>query len=347
MKNIYYLLFCLLMLSACQDEEDIEVINNENGLSANSALTNNLKRLTQNPTAFDNFIDNSSKISVDFPFEVTVNSTDNVSLNTDADYQNLIAILEATPEEDVIELNFPVSVSQVNYLSQTIGSQNELTNFLTDLPASDEVNCVEFIYPFSIQFFDASNSFIDTQNVNNRAQLFNFLNELAQNNFFYQIEYPIEADVEGTSVLINSNAEFNTTFNTLSQACFEPLLFENIADGGGGGEEPLDIEALINFVTDGDFQVTLLTDDGENNTEFEGIIFNFNPDNNIIADGQQVGEWIAFIEDDAITFELDFDDSDFGELDDDWEVVSFEDNTLTLIDESSDGDSTDLVFTKN
>ena len=347
MKKLYYLLSCILILSACQSEEDIEVINNNNGLSANSALTINLKRLTQNPTAFDNFIDNSSKIKVDFPFTVTVNSTDNVSLNADADYQNLIAILEATPEQDVIDLNFPLTVSQVNYINRTINSQVELNDFLTSLPASDEVNCIVFSYPISIQFFDASNSFIDTQNVNNRAQLFNFLNDLAQNNFFYQIEYPIEANVEGTSILINSNTEFNTTFNILSQACFEPLLFENIADGGGG-EEPIDLEAFINFVTDGDFQVTLLTDDGENVTEFEGIIFNFNPDSNIIADGEQVGEWVALIENNAITFELDFDDSDFGDLDEDWEVVSFEGNTLTLSHESSDGGEVyDLIFTRN
>ena len=346
MKNLYYLLFCFLILSACQSEEDIEFINNDKGLGANSALTNNLKRLTQNPTAFDNFIDNSSKISVDFPFEVTVNSTTNVNLNADADYQNLIDVLEATEIQDNIELNFPLSVSTVNYNSQTINSEAELTQFLQNLNGTDEVNCVELVFPISINFFDLSNTFIDLQVINNRAQFFNFLEDLNQNGFFYQLDYPIEADVEGTTQFINSNAEFNITFNGLLSSCFEPLLYNNIADDDPG-DDPLNLNEFISFVTDGNFQVTFLTDDGENNTEFDGIIFNFNPDNNIIADGDQVGEWTAFIENDTITFELDFDDSDFGELDDDWEVVSFEDTTLILLDESTDGDSTDLIFTRN
>lgn len=349
-----YFLFCFLfLLLACQSEEDIQVVNSDNGSSNNSALTSNLKRLTQNPTAFDNFIDNSSKIRVEFPFEVNVNSTTNVNLQNTADYQNLIDVLEATPIEDEVVLSFPVTVSTINYNSQTLNSEDELTQFLQNQNSSDEVNCVELVFPLSLQFFDLSNTFIDTQIINNRAQLFNFLNDLNQNNFFYQIDYPIEADVQGTAQFINSNAEFNITFNGLLSSCFEPLLFNNVSDDDPGDNDP-NLNTFISFVTDGDFVVSFLSDeDGESNIEFSEYIFRFNTDNTItVEDGtaqvfDEIGEWTAFIEENQIIFDLDFDDSDFGELDDDWEVVSFDDGvTLSLIDTSSDGDIDELVLNK-
>ncbi|NBC56713.1 MAG: hypothetical protein GVY05_00275 [Bacteroidetes bacterium] len=354
MMKSYLLFFFLLMLIACQSEEDTEIVNNENGLSVNSALTQNLKRLTQNPTAFDNFIDNSSKISVDFPFEVTVNSTTNINLDNTTDYQNLIDVLEATPIEDEIDLNFPASVSTVNYNSQTINSESELSQFLQSLNASDEVNCVEIVFPISLQFFDLSNTFIDTQTINNRAQLFNFLEDLSQNGFFYQLEYPIEANVEGTTQLINSNDEFNITFNGLSSNCFEPLLFNNVADDDPGGGDPVNLNAFITFVTDGDFIVSGLTSDGEEIFDFTDYVFRFEENNSIIADDDDVdqdfevvGQWTASVEDNVIIFDLDFDESDFGDMDDDWEVVSFDNGvTLSLIDTSSDGDTDELLLNK-
>ncbi|RRO15948.1 hypothetical protein [Flavobacteriaceae bacterium 14752] len=353
MKN-YLLFFFLLMLIACQSEEDTQIVNNNNGLSANSALTNNLKRLTQNPTAFDNFIDNSSKIRVDFPFEVTVNTTTNVSLQNTADYQNLINVLEATPIEDEIELNFPASVSTVNYNSQTINSESELSQFLQNLNASEEVNCVELVYPISLQFFDLSNTFIDTQTINNRAQLFNFLEDLSQNGFFYQFEYPIEADIEGTTQFINSNAEFNITFNGLSSSCFEPLLFNNVADDDPGDGDPDDLNTFIDFITSGDFIVSSLLNDGITNTSFDGDVFRFNLDNTISVDDggsgifQQVGQWTATVDDGdgVIEFDLVFDNPDFDDLDEDWDVVSFNTLTLALINNSSDGETNELVLVK-
>jgi hypothetical protein len=340
------------MLIACQNEDNTEIVNNENGLSVNSALTNNLKRLTQNPTAFDNFIDNSSKIRVDFPFEVTVNSTTNVSMNNTADYQNLIDVLEATSIEDDIVLNFPATVSTVNYNSQTINSQSELSQFLQSLNASEEVNCVELVFPISLQFFDLSNTFIDTQTINNRAQLFNFLKDLSQNGFFYQFEYPIEADIEGTTQFINSNAEFNITFNGLSSSCFEPLLFNNVADDDPGNGNPQDLDAFTDFITSGDFIVSSLLDDGVTNTSFDGDVFRFNLDNTIFVENdgsgtfQQVGQWTATIDEGVIKFDLVFDNSDFDELDEGWDVVSFDTLTLALINVESDGETDQLVLVK-
>lgn len=353
MKN-YLLFFFLLMLVACQSEEDTEIVNNENGLSANSALTSNLKRLTQNPTAFDNFIDNSSKIRVNFPFEVTVNSTTNINLDNTADYQNLIDALEATAFEDDITLNFPLTVSTISYRAQTINSETQLNQLLQNLSGSDEVNCVEIVFPISLQFFDLSNTFIDTQTINNRAQLFNFLDDLSQNGFFYQLEYPIEVNIEGNMQIINSNTEFNITFNGLSSSCFEPLLFNNIADDDPGGGNPVNLNAFINFVTDGDFIVSGLTSDGEEIFDFTDYVFRFEENNSIIVDDDDVdqnfdvvGQWTASVEDDVIIFDLDFDDSDFGEMDDDWEVVSFDNGvTLSLIDTSSDGDTDELLMNK-
>jgi len=80
------------------------------------------------------------------------------------------------------------------------------------------------------------------------------------------------------------------------------------------------------------------------------LVFSFEPDDDfdgdILVEGDVVGTWSAYLDDDVIVFEMDFENSFYGELDEDWNVVSYDETNLNLVDISSDGDSSTLVFTK-
>jgi len=349
MKNIYFILLCSILFLACQVEEDTQVINNANSLNSSSVLTQNLKRLTQNPTAFDDFIDGSSKIRVEFPAQITINNDINFNLNSEDDYADLIDILENTLFQDVINLNYPVTVSTIDYSVETLNNIDELNQLLQSTSESSEVNCLDLDYPISIRFFDNSNSFIDTQTVSNEAQLLNFLVEVGNNNLFYELEFPIGVNVDTGSgqqfqTVVNSNDELSSVYTQLPNNCFDPLLYENTPSD----TNPTDLETFVEFITDAQFEVSELIDEGEPEDDYDGLIFSFTAegasDGNIEVDQQIVGDWSAFLDDGVIVFELDFDDSFYGELDEDWDVVSFDDNEIQLIDVSSDGDTSTLVF---
>ena len=67
MKQLYFILI-IVLLASCQDEEFFEQVEDTTSLSSQSELSNLISRLTQNPTAFDDFIDNTNSLRLEFPF---------------------------------------------------------------------------------------------------------------------------------------------------------------------------------------------------------------------------------------------------------------------------------------
>ncbi len=347
MKKIYFILLCFGLCLACQVEEDNQIINNPDSLNADSPLTGLLKRTTQNPTALDNFIDGSSKIKVEFPANLIINEEVNFSLTSFEDYFSLIQVLENTPIKDTIAFSYPITVSGIDYSETILNSDNDLAEVLAESQESSEVNCIDLSFPVFIRFFDATNSFLDTQVFSNEAQFFNFLNAESNEDLFYDIQFPINATLNNEfETSINSIEDLNTIFQELDNSCFEPLLYENVASG----TNPTDLEMFTMFISDGTFQVSELIDEGEQIADYDDLFFNFSLgdafNGNIIVQQEIVGDWNAFLDDGVIVFELNFDDSFYGELDDDWDVVNYNETSLNLIDISSDGESSSLVFSK-
>jgi hypothetical protein len=348
MKKLYLIILCFSLVCACQLEEDTIIIDQNVQLEASSPLTSSIKRATQDSTAFDNFIDGTSKIRVNFPFQVTVNQNTTLTLDNEVRYSNLIQVLEATPQQDNIQLNFPVNVSTIDYRNQTLDSAEELALFLENIPESSEVNCVELVFPIDLRFFNPLDSSIGNVTIFNRAQFFNFLSDLDNNTQFYEIDYPVSALTETTDgtfeISINSNEDFNAVFSQLEQNCFDPLLYDN----SPSGTNPTNLEAFVEFITNNFFIISELIDEGEPDDSYADLTFIFIQGDgfsgNIEIEQEIIGEWNAFLDDGVIVFELNFEDSFYGELDDDWDVVSFNASELQLIDVSSDGDTSTLVF---
>ena len=80
MKQFYAFGFFFILLS-CQTQEFFEQVNKTSSLTSLSELTGLISRLHQNPTAFDDFIDNSNSLSLEFPYEITINSNNAFTLN--------------------------------------------------------------------------------------------------------------------------------------------------------------------------------------------------------------------------------------------------------------------------
>ncbi|MDR9449221.1 MAG: hypothetical protein RI535_08335 [Psychroflexus sp.] len=346
------ILIPLLGILSCQEEEDLEVIDDVDTITRNSGLTSLIARISKNPTAFDDFIDQNPATRVEFPFSVTVNSSDTYTLTETSDYQLLIQNLEDTSIQDDIAIDFPVEVSLPNYQILSVNNADELQNINWDSFDTTEVDCISIEYPIEIYIYNDINVEQDEVDITSDQELYDFLNTMPSEDFFYQIEYPIDVFIEAQEVEINDATALDDQINNLPQNCFEPLLYDNQPSQGGGNDD--DVEALTNFITDGTFVVSFLTDDGEEVNEFTNLFFQFSTDNTILVDDQDVddifdpvGQWSIVQDDGALELILEFDDSDFGEMDDDWQVVDFSNGvTLSLIDESSDGDDDELLLNK-
>ena len=275
MRNFYLLILLALLTLACQEEEDIEQIEDINTTTKNTTFTSLISRISKNPTAFDDFIDQNPATRVEFPFSVTLNNTNTINLIDDADYQNLIQELENTDIQDEIQIDFPVTVSLPNYESLTVNDVAELQNIDWTGFNPIEINCLSIDYPIEIISYNNLNIEQEEFDIDSDIELFNFLNNMPNDEFFYQLEYPLTVVVNNNEVDIEDATELQNTISNLPQSCFEPLIYDNQPSQGGGGDgDNDDIEAFTNFVTEGTFVVSTITSDGEEVFEFEDFFFN-------------------------------------------------------------------------
>ncbi|WP_282042446.1 hypothetical protein [Winogradskyella flava] len=125
-----------------------------------------------------------------------------------------------------------------------------------------------------------------------------------------------------------------------------------------------EISQIENNVQSGTWRVSSYIDSGDNETsDFNGYNFTFGTDGALVATNGTItynGTWSVTDSsnssddsnsDNDIDFNIFFpvpDDNDFEDLNDDWDIVSHNSTTLSLMDVSGGDGSTDtLVFQKN
>lgn len=256
MKQFYAFGFFFILLS-CQTQEFFEQVNKTSSLTSLSELTGLISRLNQNPTAFDNFINNSNSLSLEFPYEITINSNNAFTLNEFDDYQAVINELISLPNDYSVDITFPVQASLPNYELLNIENEISFITLLNTLEGSTEINCLEYTFPIQLNVFDSDTSFINEKSIQNEAQFFNFLDNLQPIDDFYKIAYPIEIGVDTTVQIIDSNLELEIAMQNLAENCFNPSLFINSST---------QLQQFIAFITSGEFKVTSFIDEEQDET---------------------------------------------------------------------------------
>ncbi|MFN3967918.1 hypothetical protein [Flavobacterium sp.] len=128
-------------------------------------------------------------------------------------------------------------------------------------------------------------------------------------------------------------------------------------DNSSSSQDPTPV---INTATQGTWRVTSYVDSGNDETnDFTGYDFTFASGNVLSATNgtnTYTGTWSVTndsSDDDSPSSDLDFNilfasPANFADLSDDWDIVSYTANTISLIDVSGGNGGTDtLVFTKN
>lgn len=341
LKYVLNLSLIGLFLMSCQTEEN-EVIQDPNqNLTNVSPLTTLMTRVTQNPTSGDNIMDNSSCFSVVLPATVIVNGQ-NIVVSTQADYQTVQDAIDAfSNDDDIVNFIYPITIQFQNFSTQVLQNSDDLDDVIDDCGEDDgfdEIDCISFNFPIVINVYNANNQLANTITINNNTDLYNFLENL-EDNEYVAIQYPISLiDSNGVNVTITSNDQLEDVIEDSIDDC------DDSPSGGGSS-------TLSSIIVEGTWYVSYFFDDTDETLDYAGYNFTFNVSGTATAVKNTTtinGSWSNYIDSGDEKLEFSFDGSVLDELEDDWEVTEYSATQIRLKDVSGGGSGTDYLYlTKN
>jgi len=212
MKNIFYILV-FIAVTGCY-EDDSQLIQSENTSHNTSEISTMLKSVTANDTSFDNLVDNSSCISIDFPYQVLINEQA-VTINNISDLQQI------SPEEE-IDIIYPINTVFFNYDSHQADNRSDF-NLIKDT-CNDNLNltfntCIDIHYPITIKEYNDITESFDTFRLNSNKELFLHIETLHDNDVF-EIEFPIFiSKLRNETIKVESNEDFQELFYSTLNTC--------------------------------------------------------------------------------------------------------------------------------
>lgn len=228
--NFKYLLvlplFMMLFFASCQ-EEAIEVTNptTEEALVADSNLATLMRLTSTNDGSDDDMMDSASCLEIQLPVTVIVNGV-TITINSPEDQELIIEILEESDsDEDTIELVFPITIIHSDYTSVVVESQEDFEVLLEECDGENEededIECIDFQYPFSVSIYNSDDEVIDTIEIGNDEELYNFCVNL-DDDVFASLNFPITLILsDGSTTVVNSNAELETAIGDAINTCDE------------------------------------------------------------------------------------------------------------------------------
>ena len=337
-RILFLMLFFVLFISCQKEENEIVQDTKETTITKASPLTGLLERVSQNPTSDDNVLDNTSCFTVSLPVTVIVNGQQ-ITVSTETDYQLVQDAIDAfTNDDDIVNFIYPITITFQNFGTLTISNSSQLDDVIDNCDEDDgfdEIDCITINYPIALNVYNANNQLAETIVLSSDVQLFNFLQNI-DNNEYLAIQYPISiVNSNNQTIVINNNDQLEDAIEDAIDDC-------GINSGGSGSAD------FTTILTNGSWYVSYYFHGQDETYLYTSYTFTFNTNGTVLAQGNQTvnGTWLKYTNGGDDYLELDFDGGTLSDLDDDWELIEFNENQIRLKDGS--GSSTDyLYFSKN
>lgn len=218
--------FALLSFTACQNEEtQISEPSEQETIAPTSALAGLMSNTTANFGAYDDVLDGASCFSVELPVTVIVSDI-TIVIETLEDLEELEDLFEEFDgNEDILDFIFPITIIFNDYTEVVIENEEQLENFITDCDDEvddDVIECIDFVYPISFSIFNADFDIIDTISIGSDEELYNFLEELEEddNALIVSLNYPVTLEyANGETIEVNSNNELAEAIEAAEDDC--------------------------------------------------------------------------------------------------------------------------------
>lgn len=339
MKTLNYFFIALISLVtiSCQKEEEVIIEDTTQNIASRTPLSDLIIRVTQNPTSIDNVLDSSSCFSVQLPVTIVLNGN-TITVNSETDYQLVQDAIDAfSTDDDIVNFNYPITIQYQDFTTQILNNPDDLDEILDECGEDDgfdEIDCISVVYPILINVYDPNNELANTLTITNNTQLHNFLENL-EDNEYVAINYPISMiNSNGETVIINNNNQLEDFIEDSIDDCDDDSVVVT----------PLNLTGTwhVSYYFEGDDDETI---------NYNGYNFTFFVGGNIEVEksgSYSNGLWTKYVDEGQDWLELDFDDSNLGDLKEDWKIIEFTETQLRLKHTSGGGGDTEyLYFTRN
>jgi hypothetical protein len=344
MKKLYFLLTALFLFS-CQNEENTVNQNNDAALTKNSALASLVLRVSQNPTHWDNILDNSDCYSIKLPVTITLNGQ-NMSIWNETDLESVQQNMDSSwSDDDIVHFQFPITIIFKNFQQQSVANQWQLDAVDCQADFFNEIRCLDFIYPISINTYDINNQVANTVNIDNDEELYNFIHQLTTSEIF-TVVYPVTMTLSGGGeVSVNSNNELEDAIENTLADC-----------DTGSGPTPTELEDIVGS---GTWYISYCEGDSSgpgpgSEDYYDGYVFTFNNNGSVTCVKNNFaydGTWSIYQDGSHQMMDLYFPNQWLQAIcNDQWRVIEYNTTNFRLKNDQSggwNGVNEYVYFTKN
>lgn len=340
-KN-YSSIFAVLLavfFTACQTESTTEVHSTKETITKTTPLSTYIERVAMQKTSQDNIIDNTNCFMIKLPYVVTVNSIQ-ITIKSSSDYllvqNNINAYLY---DNDIVTIQFPVVVVMNDYSEKTLTNQTDFNNLISLCQASTatfgKINCIAINYPIVINIYDSNNQIASTTSIANNQSLFDFFDNL-EDNQFVAINYPINiTNSNGVTSTITSNNQFEDSIKATIDTCTE------------NASSALD---FVKILTLNRWKISYCYyDNYEKTSVYDGYTFVFDSNYKAVATKAGItynGTWSTKVDNGMREFRIIIEPDPLKKLDEGWKVFEFNDSQLRFRDSDGSNESDYLYFQK-
>lgn len=325
------LISATLLFTSCRTEDEV-IIDPPTGetINAGSTLAQLLNRTALKDGSLDNILDNANCLSVQLPINVTVNGV-SLTINDEDGYEEVEDIFDDFSDDtDVITISYPITIIFQDYSTQSVSSDAELAslaaNCLGDNELDDDIECIDFVYPITASVFNQNNEVINTININNDNDMYNFVDDL-EDFTAVTINFPITVILaDGSEVVINSIQALQREIEMADDTCDEDDDFD-FDDDDCDNCTTAALEAIFDECTVwriGDLE----RNDTDLDAQYANYSFVFNADGTVTAtenDNVQNGTWSANGTGNSISFIIDI--PNLTDLNGSWNLEEIERET--------------------
>ena len=223
---VAFTLSMTLVTTSCRKEESefIEA-QPEQALEANSNVASLLKRTAMNDGSDDNIVDNSSCFNIELPVTVAVNGLE-IIVDAEEDFITIENIFdEFDDDNDSLQIMFPIAIVLNDFTEVTISSVEEFNVFSDDCRGEneidDDIECADIEYPVTASVFNSNNELIETINILNDKDLYDFVDELEEDDIV-NIGFPITVILsDGTRMEASNLDELENIIDNAKDDCDE------------------------------------------------------------------------------------------------------------------------------
>ena len=274
-SNLFYVSFIIaaLIFTGCQEEFEEIGGNEEDTIEAGSTTASLIMNTSSNDGSYDNIVDESSCIAIQFPYTVEIAGIE-INIDSIEDLRLIEEIFDEFDDDlDILEIVFPITIILSDFTEVKIENKEALRELVAECREGgddDDIECIDFVYPITMFTFDVNQQVTDEVAVNSDREMRKFFKDRDPGELV-SIGFPITLiKYDGTEIQVNSNAELARILEMAKDECDED-------DDNDYNDDDFEEDRFVGYLTECPWELRDIRRLGVDQTgQYLELIFEFN-----------------------------------------------------------------------